>query len=40
MSTLVEFKMNVPNALSFLRLLLLPVFAVLYLMSEQRPELL
>lgn len=39
MSFHVEFKMNVPNALSILRFLLLPVFAVLYLMSDQRPEL-
>lgn len=36
----VELKMTIPNALSIFRLLLLPVFATLYLMSEKRPELL
>lgn len=36
----VEWKMNVPNALSLLRLILLPVFATLYLMSEEHPALL
>ena len=32
--------MNIPNALSLLRLLLLPVFAALYLMSGEHPALL
>ena len=36
----VELKMTIPNALSIFRLLLLPVFAALYLMSKERPELL
>lgn len=36
----VEWKVNVPNALSLLRLILLPVFATLYLMSEEHPALL
>ena len=36
----VELKMTIPTALSIFRLLLLPVFATLYLMSEKRPELL
>ncbi len=36
----VEWKMNIPNALSLLRLLLLPVFAALYLMSGEHPALL
>lgn len=36
----VEWKMNIPNALSLLRLLLLPVFAALYLMSGEYPALL
>ncbi|HIZ20321.1 MAG TPA: CDP-alcohol phosphatidyltransferase family protein [Firmicutes bacterium] len=36
----VEWKMNIPNALSLLRLLLLPVFATLYLMSDRYPALL
>lgn len=31
---------TVPNVLSLLRIALIPVFAVLYLMSDQRPELL
>ena len=36
----IEWKMNVPNALSLFRLILLPVFAVLYLMSDSNPSLL
>ncbi len=36
----IEWKMNVPNALSLFRLILLPVFAVLYLMSDTNPALL
>ena len=36
----VKFQWNIPNALSIFRLVLLPVFAVLYLMSEQHPVLL
>ncbi len=32
--------MNIPNALSLLRLILLPVFATLYLMSREHPALL
>lgn len=35
----VEWKMNVPNALSLFRILLLPVFAVLYMMSDAYPPL-
>ena len=31
MSTPIRFKMTVPNALSILRILLVPVFAVLYI---------
>lgn len=36
----VEWKWTVPNALSLLRLALVPVIAVTYLLSEQYPELL
>lgn len=36
----VEIKMNIPNALSLVRIVLLPVFATLYLMSNQYPNLL
>ncbi len=36
----IECKMNVPNALSLVRLLLLPLFVVLFLQSERHPELL
>lgn len=36
----VEWKWTIPNALSLLRILLLPVFAVLYLKSADHPELL
>ena len=36
----IEMKMTVPNALSIFRLILLPVFATLYLRSEEHPELL
>lgn len=35
----VEWKMNVPNAMSLFRILLIPVFAVLYLLSKQHPGL-
>ena len=34
------FKWNIPNVLSLVRLALLPVFAVLYLNSQAKPELL
>lgn len=35
-----EWKMNVPNAMSLLRIALVPVFVVLYLLSsEERPDL-
>ena len=36
----IEMKMTVPNALSIFRLILLPVFATLYLMSDENPALL
>ena len=36
----VEMKMTVPNALSIFRLILLPVFAILYLKSDEQPALL
>ena len=36
----ITFKWNIPNTLSLIRLLLLPVFVVLYLQSYQRPVLL
>ena len=36
----VEIKMNIPNALSLVRIVLLPVFATLYLMSNQYSNLL
>ena len=36
----IELKMNIPNALSLLRMVLLPVFAVLYLNSDNNPALL
>lgn len=36
----IECKMNVPNALSLVRLLLLPLFVVLFLKSEQESTLL
>lgn len=37
----IEWKMNIPNALSLLRIILIPVFVVLYLMSsEERKDLL
>lgn len=39
MSFHIEFKMTIPNALSFFRILLVPLFAVLYLLSEQTPVL-
>jgi cardiolipin synthase len=35
-----KFKWNIPNVLSLVRLALLPVFAVLYLSSEEYPSLL
>lgn len=35
----VEWKMNVPNALSLIRILLLPVFVIFYLMSNTNPPL-
>ncbi len=35
----VQWKWNIPNALSLLRLVLVPVFVSLYLMSEDRPAL-
>ena len=34
----VRFEWTIPNALSILRLLLIPVFAVLYLTSGDHPE--
>ena len=34
----VEIKLNIPNALSILRLLLLPVFALFYLNSDKHPH--
>lgn len=40
MSLQIEWKMTVPNALSFFRILLVPVFALLYLMSGRYPTLL
>ena len=36
----IRFEWTIPNMLSILRLLLVPVFSVLYLLSESRPELL
>ena len=36
----IKWEWTIPNLLSILRLLLLPVFVVLYLMSDTRPELL
>lgn len=33
----IEFKMNIPNALSFFRIALLPVFIILYLSSKNDP---
>lgn len=36
----IEWKLNVPNALSLFRIVLLPVFATLYLMSRDNPSLL
>ena len=36
----IEWKMNVPNALSLVRIVLLPVFILLYLASENHPKLL
>ncbi len=33
----IEFKMNIPNALSFFRIALLPVFIILYLNSSNYP---
>lgn len=35
----VEWKMNVPNAMSLFRIVLIPVFAVLYLMGDKEPSL-
>lgn len=35
----IEWKMNIPNALSLVRIALLPVFAGIYLASDQNPQL-
>lgn len=36
----IEWKMNIPNALSLVRIALLPVFVVLYFKSNENPQLL
>ena len=36
----IEWKMNIPNTLSLMRIVLVPVFVVLYLLSEENPPLL
>lgn len=40
MSCQIEMKMTIPNILSLFRIVLIPVFAVLYLLSDGRPALL